>query len=204
MIEALWPAVEVHPYLVLFPLIVIEGPLATVVAGSLVAAGTMTFPLAGALAIAAEISADTAFFTAGRLARHQRVARHLPRLGLTEARRAPLEASLARNLPGVLAGAKIADAAAIPVILAAGASGVGYGRFLAWNLALSVPKSLLLLALGAVFGIQAKSFFTPATSVLVAVGAVAAYLALASYRTSRAARTAHRSSGITHLQGVPS
>lgn len=185
MVEALWSVVHLHPYLVLFPLIFIEGPLATVFAGSLVAVGAMSFPLAGALAVAAEVSADIAFFALGRLGRLEPVRRHLHRLGLTDARRAPLEASLARNLPGVLLGAKVADAGAIPVILAAGASGVGYGRFLAWDLALSVPKSLLLLAVGAVFGTQLTRFLSPTTSVLVALAALAAYVAVTTYRTSR-------------------
>lgn len=194
MIEALWSAVQVHPYLALFPLILLEGPLATVAAGSLVAVGAMSFPLAGMMAIAAELTADTAFFAAGRLGRHERVRRHLHRLGLTEARRVPLEASLERNLPAVLAGAKVADAAAIPVILAAGASGVGFARFMAWNLALSIPKSLLLLTLGSLFSTQLGAFFSPTTSVLVALGALAAYLLVTSYRKSRT----------THLEGVPS
>jgi membrane-associated protein len=197
VVEALWSLAQAHPYLALFPLILLEGPLATLVAGSLVAVGAMTFPLAGGLAVAAEMTADLAIFTAGRLGRHERLRPHLHRLGLTDARRAALEASTAR-LPWVLAGAKVADVAAIPVILAAGASGVGYARFLTWDLALTTPKSLLLLALGALVGTQLQTSASPTTGVLVAVGAVAAYLALRALRALRTSRRAAR------LEGVPS
>lgn len=185
MVQALWSAVQVHPYLALFPLILLEGPLATLVAGSLVAVGAMTFPLAGVLAVAAELTADVAYFTVGRLGRQARVRRHLHRLGLTDARRAPLEASLQRNLPGVLLGAKVADAAAIPVLLAAGMSGVGYGRFIAWNLALTIPKSLLLLTVGSIFGAQLTRFLSPTTGALVALAALVAYLLVTAHRRSR-------------------
>lgn len=185
MVEALWSLIQLHPYLALFPLMLLEGPLATVAAGALVGAGKMTFFLAGALAVVAEVTADLAIFTAGRFSRHERLRRLLSRLGVTEARRAPLEASLTRNLPGVLAGAKVVDAAAVPVILAAGASGVSYTRFVSWNLALSIPKSLLLLSVGALFGAQVSRFLSPTTSLLAALGGLAAYLLVITFRNAR-------------------
>lgn len=130
MSVAIWSWLQADSYLLLFPLIVIEGPLTTVLAGTLVSAGAMTFPLAGALAVAAKVAADTAVFTAGRLSRHPRTQAVLTRFRLTAERRARTEAAVSGNLPGLLLGAKVADLAAIPVILAAGASGTGYLRFL--------------------------------------------------------------------------
>lgn len=185
MVEALWSMAQGHPYLVLFPLVVLEGPIATVVAGSMVAAGAMTLPWAGALVVAAELTADTAIFTVGRLARHGRVGALAARLGLTPARRAPLEAALARNLPAVLAGAKVADAAAVPVILAAGASGVGYGRFIGWNLLLSAVKAGVLLTAGVVFGTRLAGALTPTAAVVLVAGVVAASTTVRALRQRR-------------------
>ena len=186
---ALWSWLQADPYLLLFPLILVEGPLATLLAGALVAAGAMTFPLAGVLAVAAEVTADAAIFTAGRLSRGPRARARLARLGLTEARRGALEAGVTRNLPGLLAGAKVADAAAVPVILAAGASGVGPARFLAWSAALSIPKALLLLALGAAFGTQVTSLLSPGATAGLVLAALAAFATVSAVRRRRTGPT---------------
>lgn len=184
----LWSLVLAQPYLALLPLLLVEGPLATVTAGTLVAAGVMSFPLAGLLAVGADLAADTVFFFAGRATRHPRLARVLPRLGLTDTRRGLVELAVRRNLPGVLLGAKVADAAAIPVLLAAGAAGVSYPRFLAWNVAITIPKSLLLLTAGAVFGTQLTRLLTPTSTALVAMAGLAAYLLVIIIRNHRRGR----------------
>ena len=207
MSTALWSWLQADPYLLLFPLILVEGPLATLLAGSLVAAGAMSFPLAGALAVAAELTADAAIFTAGRLSRGPRARARLARVGLTAARRGALELAVTRDLPGLLLGAKVADAAAVPVILAAGASGVGYARFLAWSAALSIPKALLLLALGAVFGTQVTALLTPGATAGLVLAALAALVAVTTVRRRRAAatsRTTHQPATTRHLEGARS
>ena len=65
----LWAYVLAYPYLVMFGLMVVEGPLAMVTSGMLVAAGAMSFAVAVLLAVVADIGADSAYFFAGRLAR---------------------------------------------------------------------------------------------------------------------------------------
>ena len=78
----LWAYVLAHPYLVMFSLMVVEGPLAMVTSGMLVATGMMTFLAAVLLAVVADVGADSAYFLAGRLARRStsdgRVARCSP------------------------------------------------------------------------------------------------------------------------------
>ena len=85
----LWAYVLAYPYLVMFSLMVLEGPLAMVTSGMLVAAGAMSFVVAALLAVVADVGADTAYFFAGRLARRStsngRITRLLARLGATGA-----------------------------------------------------------------------------------------------------------------------
>ena len=64
-------------------------------------------------------------------------------------------ASFGRNAGKALVGAKIADFAAVPVFVAAGLTRVGYGRFLAWTAAATVPKAGLLMLGGYFAGEQA-------------------------------------------------
>jgi len=144
-----------HPYLLLFPLVMLEGPLVTLYAGFLVSAGLMSWPLAYALAVTADLTGDTFYYILGRFGHRPRIRYFLAHLGLTERRLARLEEALSKNLAKGLIVAKIADFTAIPVLVAAGLARIGYGRFLAWNLVATLPKSALLMALGYFFGWQA-------------------------------------------------
>ena len=153
--EAILNLLEAHPYLLLFPLVLVEGPISTVVAGLLVATGVMVLPIAYAVAVIADLTGDSFYYLLGRSARYPRAARLLDRLGFTQEKLTTMEASFGRNYGKALVGAKVADFAAIPVFLAAGLSKIGYGRFLAWTAAATVPKSGLLLLGGYFVGDQA-------------------------------------------------
>ena len=154
-IESVLSLLEAHPDLLLFPLVLLEGPISTVAAGLLVAAGLIGWPVAYAVAVTADLTGDTLYYLVGRSARHPRAGRLLARLGLTEEKLAAMGASFGRNEGKALVGAKLADFAAAPVFVAAGLTKVGYGRFLAWTAAATVPKAALLMLGGYFAGEQA-------------------------------------------------
>jgi membrane protein DedA with SNARE-associated domain len=173
-----------HPYLLLFPLVVLEGPLVTLCAGFLVAAGVISWPFAYALAVMADLTGDTLYYILGRFGHHPRIRGCLARLGLTQGRLARLEETLTENLAKGLIGAKIADFTAIPVLVAAGLSRIGYGRFLAWNLAATLPKSALLMAVGFFSGQQAIRYvedFGPMVPLALIFVALTVYLAVSQW-----------------------
>jgi hypothetical protein len=60
-IETAVTLLEAHPYLLLFPLVLLEGPIATVAAGLLVATGIMSWPVAYAVAVTADLAGDTPY-----------------------------------------------------------------------------------------------------------------------------------------------
>ena len=188
----LWAYVLAHPYLAMFSLTVVEGPLAMVTSGMLVASGVMTFLVAVLLAVVADVGADSAYFLAGRLARRStsdgRITRLLARLGATAERRARLEASVQRSLARIMLGAKVFDSAAIPVIVTAGGAGVRYLTFLRWNLAFTVPKATLLLLVGALIGDRIRPYLTPANGILFAAAGLTAWLSLLGVRRLLARR----------------
>jgi len=186
----LWAYVVAHPYLVMFGLMVLEGPLAMVTSGMLVATGVMSFLVVLLLAVVADVVADTAYFFAGRLARRStsdgRVTRLLARLGAGAERRTRLEVAVQRSLVRILIGAKVFDSAAIPVIMTAGGAGVRYLRFLRWNLAITVPKAALLVAVGALIGDRVRPYLTPANGLLFAAAGLSVWLALVGVRKLQA------------------
>jgi membrane protein DedA with SNARE-associated domain len=182
----LWAYVLAHSYLVMFGLMVVEGPLAMVTSGMLLATGVMSFLVVLLLAVVADVGADTAYFFAGRLARRStasgRVTRLLAQLGATAERRTRLELSMHRSLARILLGAKVFDTAAIPVIVTAGGAGVRYSRFLRWNLAFTIPKATLLLLVGALIGDRVRPYLTPTNGLLFAATGLSIWLAVFGVR----------------------
>lgn len=188
----LWGYVLAYPYAVMFVLTVLEGPVAMVTTGMLVAAGAMSSVLAVLLVVVADVAADSAYFLAGRLARRGaadgRVDRLLARMGATAERRARLEASVQRRLARILLGAKVFDTAAIPVIAAAGGAGIAFRRFLGWNLVITVPKATLLLLVGVLVGERVRPYLNPANGLLLLAGGLGLWLALLGVRRLYARR----------------
>ncbi len=156
-VEALVYLLEAHPYLLLFPLVALEGPLATICAGFLVSAGFMSWPLAYALAVTADLTADTLYYLLGRSARHPRVGCLLHRVGLTQERLAAMEVAFRSKEARTVVGAKVTEIAAVPMLITAGLMKMGYGRFLAWNASVALLKTGVLLAVGFFAGGQVLS-----------------------------------------------
>ena len=204
--ETVMPLLEAHPYLLLFPLVLLEGPVSTIAAGLLVATGVMSWPLAFAIAVTADLTGDSLYYLLGRSARYPRVARRLARLGLTQEKLAAMEASFGRNEGKALVGAKVVDFAAVPVFVAAGLTKVGYGRFLAWMAAATVPKAGLLMLVGFFAGGQALALAErlapgPVASLALLALVPVAYLLVAKTVLSRGPRSARQHQGRIPSQG---
>jgi membrane protein DedA with SNARE-associated domain len=142
------------PLLVLGPAMLVEGPIATLMAGAMVGVGLLGWWPAWAAAVAADLIADSLLYLIGRGGTRSGGARLLRRLGLTDDRRDTLRDKVVVNLPRVVLGAKLVDVGAVPAFLAAGLAGVGYRRFLAWNAPATAVRSAVLLGLGAAAGNQ--------------------------------------------------
>jgi membrane protein DedA with SNARE-associated domain len=171
VVHMLWTSVVDHPYALLGPLVLAEGPAATVLAGSLVGAGLALFWPILLIVVIADVAADSALYVLGRFGTRPRMARLLRRLGLTEARRGRLVSAVTGNLPRVVAGAKAVDIAAVPAFLAAGLARVPYGRFVSWIAAASAVRALILLSLGVLFGREAADLLdSPGTALALTLG----------------------------------
>jgi membrane-associated protein len=148
-------ATTLYAYLVLFATVVVEGPIATVVAGVLVALGRLDWRIALPLIIIADLVGDTGYYALGYWSRHPLLAWIRQRLGLSDARLAPLERSFARHSGLLLISAKWSHFMGVPALVAAGLGRLPYPRFLGYSILATVPKSTMFLVLGVVFGNQA-------------------------------------------------
>ena len=183
-VEGLLSLLEAHPYLWLFPLAVVEGPLVAMVAGSMLSLGIVSWPLALPLVVAADLVGDTAFYVLGRFGHRPWVRRVMGRLGVKRSSLDRLESVFRKRGARVLVGGKLTHFAGAPVLAAAGLAGVGYGRFLLWNLAATVPKSAALMAAGYLFGWQAVRYLDRGSALLLLIS-LATIAGLAAWKLSK-------------------
>lgn len=173
-------------HLTLAALMLLEGPVTTVAAGSLVATGVLALVPVWALAVCADVVGDSLLFLLGRCGRHRRVSPLLIRLGLSGARADRLQDRVGRHLPRVVVGAKLVDLGAVPAFLAAGLAGVRYRRFLGWIALTSAVRAAVLVALGLLAGQHVAALVdTPGAAVALsaALGAVLLTVSLVAKKT---------------------
>ena len=162
-------AVLEHPYLVLGPFVLLEGPAATITAGTLVGAGAAAFWPIWVIVVLAEVAGDSLLYLAGRSARRPRMAGLLARL-----KAAPVLDRLSRmSLPRLVVTAKVVDALALPAFVSAGRTGVPYRRFAAWVGAAAGVRGLLLIGLGALLGSRLSGLLQLPGGIVLLTAAVA-------------------------------
>lgn len=182
-VEAVRSLLESHPYLWLFPLAVLEGPLVAMVAGSMVSLGLISWPLAYPLIIGADLVGDTFFYLLGRFGHLPLARRALNRIGVREPSLTKLEQIFRKKGARMLVGAKLTHFAGTPVLAAAGLARVNYERFLFWNLAATVPKSAATMVVGYLLGWQAVRYLDGGTALLLLI-ALSTIVCLAMWKWS--------------------
>lgn len=135
-------------YLILFSIVVIEGPIATVVAGFLVAQGNINFYLAYPLVVIADLVGDTFYYSIGRWGRKF----GFKIFRIKNEKFKELEKRFNENSGKAMLIGKAAHGFGGAFIFIAGVARMPYGKFLFYNAIASIPKSLILLLAGYFFG----------------------------------------------------
>jgi membrane protein DedA with SNARE-associated domain len=141
-----------YGYAALLPLMVIEGPAVTVLAAFLASQDLLNVWAVYAIAVLGDLIGDLLYYAAGRWTLQHltgRPGRWATRLRQRVAQLAP---RIRTRAGAMLLFGKLTHSAGFAVLLAAGAAHVSVRRFLLFNLAGTVPKSLLLVVVGYWFG----------------------------------------------------
>lgn len=146
-----------YRYLVLFPIAVLEGPIITIIAGSLAANGQINFWAAYAIIIAGDVTGDSLYYAMGRFGRKQFIARWGHYVGLTPERLQKIDRHYLHHAGKTLVLGKLAFSFEIPFIVSAGLARFSYLRFLFYMICGALPKSLGLLLVGYFFGYSLTS-----------------------------------------------
>ncbi len=141
-----------YGYLILFPIMVLEGPIITIIAGLLVSLGVLSFPLTYGLAVTADLLGDTLYYLAGRYGANRVVDHWGKYLGISWGQIERLKRHFDRHTGKTLLIGKLTHGAGGMILLAAGVGQVPYLSFFWFNLLGTLPKSLALLLVGFYFG----------------------------------------------------
>lgn len=147
-----------YSYLVLFPLVVIEGPIVTIIAGFLVSLGFMDFIPTYFTIIAGDLAGDMLYYSAGRWWLNKTYRNVLKFFNIKTKFLETIENLIRKNKGPSLFFGKLSHAIGGIVLFAAGLAEVPVKEFLEYNFLATLPKSLILLAVGYFFGSTVSNF----------------------------------------------
>ncbi|MDO5611777.1 MAG: VTT domain-containing protein [Paracoccus sp. (in: a-proteobacteria)] len=152
-LETIRAVIQSYGLAVLFPIAILEGPIVTVIAAWFARQGLMSILGVYIVCVVADVVGDAGFYWLGR---HGLSPRWQRRLGLTPDRRRVLKRVFRDHGARALVIGKLTHSAGAAVLLAAGASRMGFGRFVWWNTVATIPKTLLFTVIGWSFGWAAE------------------------------------------------
>jgi membrane-associated protein len=137
-----------HKYLFLFPVVVVEGPIITVIAGFLSSLGVFNIFIAYAVVVVGDIAGDIMYYALGYYGRQRFVKRWGRFLGITFERVEQLEKHFEKHTGKTLIIGKLSHGIGGVVLVAAGLAKVPFRKFVWYNFIPTLPKSLILLLIG--------------------------------------------------------
>ncbi len=141
-----------YRYVLLFPIMVIEGPIIAVIGGLLCSVGSMNIVIVFFLSITGDITGDALFYALGRWGRQRVIERWGHIIGLTSERIRSAEHYFDHHAGKTLVLAKLTHAAGGPTLVSAGIVRMPFWPFLWYNLLGTIPKSLFFVTIGYYFG----------------------------------------------------
>ncbi|HLD22258.1 MAG TPA: alpha/beta fold hydrolase [Patescibacteria group bacterium] len=172
--EQIIPWLLHYKYIVLFPLMIIEGPIVTIIVGFLSSLGYFHLSVVYGVIIIGDLVGDSLYYVFGRWGKETLIQRWGKYIGITEERVVYLEKHFENHSGKTLLFGKLAHGVGGAVLAAAGVAKTPYTRFLWYNFLGTIPKSLLLLLIGYYFGrtyVQLNTYldYTAIMSVLLTV-----------------------------------
>ncbi len=157
-----------YKYLILFPVVVVEGPIATVIAGFIISLGIMNFILAYFVVVFGDITGDAIYYAIGRWGRESFLEKWGKYIGFPVEKIVPIEKHFENHGARTLFIGKMAHGIGAVFLIAAGLVKMPFLKFISANFLATLVKSLGLLLIGYFFG-QAISKIN---SILEFIGAI--------------------------------
>jgi membrane protein DedA with SNARE-associated domain len=147
-----------YSYLILFPLVVVEGPVVTIISGFLVSLGFMDFAPTYLTIVTADLTGDFLYYSAGRWWLNKTYKGILNFFNIDMKVVHKLELAIKKNKGPFLFFGKLSHALGGLILFAAGSAEIPIKEFMWFNFWATLPKSLILLAVGYYFGSTVSNF----------------------------------------------
>ena len=141
-----------YRYIILFPFVVFEGPIITVIAALLASLGYLNIFLVYAVVVIGDVTGDCIYYAIGRWGGKQFIARWGKYIGINLEKINQLENCFKKNGKKILIIGKLTHAVGIIVLTTAGIAKMNIKDFILFNFIPTLPKSLFLIILGFYFG----------------------------------------------------
>lgn len=139
-------------YLALFPLLIIEGFLVTIVAGFLVSTHTLSFYPTLAVVVIGDICSDIFYYSLGYRSSRLLQIRWALFMGLKPSRMKKIESLYDNHGGKILIVAKLTNALSLAAVVVAGLIKMPFRRFISFCIVAAIPKALILILIGYYFG----------------------------------------------------
>ncbi len=146
-------ALEHYKYILIFPIMIVEGPIITIVCGFLVYLGFLNALLVFPLLVLGDLIGDSFYYAVGRYStKFAWTMKLMAFFGYNESQEKFLINHFEKHTLKTLLIAKISHGLGIPVQITAGIARVRFYTYLLIELLGTVPKTFLLLILGYYLG----------------------------------------------------
>jgi len=137
-----------NSYIFIFLAMVVEGPMITTAAGFASSLGYFNIFSIFILSVLADVLADTLYYVIGYIGRIKLIEKYGSKFGLTHKRIKKLDGLIYKHTIKSLVAIKLTPTLATPGLIIAGASKVPPKKYILLSLAMTIPKSLLLISVG--------------------------------------------------------
>ncbi len=144
---------EHYKYILIFPIMIIEGPIITVISGFLVYLGFLNIFITYPLLVVGDLIGDSVYYTIGRYSDKFMWMRKVKNfLGYTDKNAEYMRNHFENHSVKTLLLAKISHGLGIPVQISAGISRLNFAKYISIELIATMIKTLFLLVIGFYLG----------------------------------------------------
>lgn len=147
-----------YSYLILFPLIVAEGPIVTIIAGFLASVGFLDPIPTYFVVVLGDLTGDVIYYSAGRWWLNGPFKKIIALFKVKPKQIEKIENLLRKHEGKVLFFGKLSHAIGGVILFAAGQAKISLKDFIWFNFLATLPKSLILLGVGYYFGSTISNF----------------------------------------------
>ena len=144
--------ISTYSAFILLPLMIVEGPIVTIIAAFLASLGVLSIVLVYFLSLAGNIIGDVGYYSMGRFGRDKFVVKYGKYFGLHEEKVKYIEEHYKNHFLKTIIIAKVTEAPIVPTLVAAGIARVDFRKYFLATASMEVPKVLIVTMLGYFFG----------------------------------------------------